>query len=285
MLQEVREEIGALKERLAALEARISSLQPGDFQADDEAVDFTDIEIGVEEPVGEPAVVPTPVYVEAQVPFEAAEPVAEPVAEEPAAEVVAEPVAVPEERGEEPLPVGVMPVGPEEVAAEEAAAEALAEGSYAQEDDLPVADAEPVNVPEVEPVPEAEPVAEPEAAPVAEPEAILEAEPAPAAEPEVASAQKEQPVEDDTLRLPWRTDKPGLPVKNIRSGISLLDRALFIGTLFKEDFARYDQTIADLNTMETLDEAVAYIRENFPNWNLKSDVVYHFMMSIRKKLG
>lgn len=231
MLQEVREEIGALKERLAALEARISSLQPGDFQADDEAVDFTDIEIGVEEPIGEPAVVPTPVYVEAQVPFEAAEPVAEPVAE--------------------------------------------------PEDDLPAAEAEPVNVPEVEPVPEAEPVAEPEAAPVAE----AEPEVAPAAEPEVASAQKEQPVEDDTLRLPWRTDKPGLPVKNIRSGISLLDRALFIGTLFKEDFAKYDQTIADLNTMETLDEAVAYIRENFPNWNLKSDVVYHFMMSIRKKLG
>ncbi|MBQ9702239.1 MAG: hypothetical protein IJV63_04525, partial [Bacteroidales bacterium] len=88
-------------------------------------------------------------------------------------------------------------------------------------------------------------------------------EPAPAAEP----------VVDDTIGLPWRKDKPGLQVKNIRSGISLLDRALFIGTLFKEDFALYDKTIADLNGMSSLDEAVSYIREHFPSWNLKSDVV------------
>ena len=109
---------------------------------------------------------------------------------------------------------------------------------------------------------------------------------APEPEPEAPKASAPQAsAEDDTAHLPWRTDKPGIPVKNIRSGISLLDRALFIGTLFKEDFALYDQTIADLNAMSSLDEAVAYIREKFPHWNLKSDVVYHFMMSVRKKLG
>ena len=108
-------------------------------------------------------------------------------------------------------------------------------------------------------------------------QASHEVQPEPVAEPE--------PVPDDTIGLPWRKDKPGLQVKNIRSGISLLDRALFIGTLFKEDFVLYDKTIADLNGMSSLDEAVRYIRENFPSWNLKSDVVYHFMMSIRKKLG
>ena len=93
------------------------------------------------------------------------------------------------------------------------------------------------------------------------------------------------PVDEETARLPWRTDKPGLPVKNIRSGISLLDRALFIGTLFKEDFSLYDQTISRLNECGSLEEAVHYIRENFPQWNMRSDVVYHFMMAIRKKLG
>jgi hypothetical protein len=117
-------------------------------------------------------------------------------------------------------------------------------------------------------------------------EAITEPEPVVEPEPEAPKASAPQaPAEDDTAHLPWRTDKPGIPVKNIRSGISLLDRALFIGTLFKEDFALYDQTIADLNAMSTLDEAVTYIREKFPHWNLKSDVVYHFMMSVRKKLG
>ena len=201
LLQDFQEEVIALKERIAALEARISALQAGEIQADDEVVDFTDIEIGVEEPVGEP------------------EPVAEP---EPVTETLPEPV------------------------------------------EEPVAEPEPVLEPILEPEPAPQPAPEPEPAP------------APA-----ASA----PLEDETANLPWRKDKPGLSVKNIRSGISLLDRALFIGTLFKEDFALYDQTIADLNAMESLDEAVDYIRERFPSWNLKSDVVYHFMMSIRKKLG
>ena len=204
LLQDFQEEVIALKERIAALEARISALQAGEIQADDEVVDFTDIEIGVEEPVGEP------------------EPVAEP-----------QPV-------EETLP-------------------------------------EPVEEPVAEPEPVLEPILEPEPAPQPAPEP----EPAPAPAASAPSA----PLEDETANLPWRKDKPGLSVKNIRSGISLLDRALFIGTLFKEDFALYDQTIADLNSMESLDEAVDYIRERFPSWNLKSDVVYHFMMSIRKKLG
>lgn len=198
LLQDFQEEVIALKERIAALEARISALQAGEIQADDEVVDFTDIEIGVEEPVGEP---------------------------EPVAETLPEPV------------------------------------------EEPVAEPEPVLEPILEPEPAPQPAPEPEPAP------------APAASAPSA------PLEDETANLPWRKDKPGLSVKNIRSGISLLDRALFIGTLFKEDFALYDQTIADLNSMESLDEAVDYIRERFPSWNLKSDVVYHFMMSIRKKLG
>lgn len=113
----------------------------------------------------------------------------------------------------------------------------------------------------------AEPVPAPAPAPVPEPQA-------PAAAPKV-----------DTERLAWRLDKPGVSVKNIRSGISLYDRALFIGTLFKEDYALYDKTIGDLNALSTLDEAVNYLVEAFPDWNLKSDIVYNFMMAIRKKLG
>lgn len=104
---------------------------------------------------------------------------------------------------------------------------------------------------------------------------------------ETSSAKKSQSpaTEDETAQLHWRTDKPGLRVKNIRSGISLYDRALFIGTLFKEDFSLYENTIRDLNEFVSLDQAVDYIRTHFPHWDLHSDVVYNFMMSIRKKLG
>ena len=84
---------------------------------------------------------------------------------------------------------------------------------------------------------------------------------------------------------PWQLAAPGASVKNIRSGISLQDRAVFIGTLFREDYALYDATIAALNGMSTLQEAEDYIVAQFPEWNLGSDPVFHFMMAVRKKLG
>ena len=184
--------------------------------------------------------------------------------------------------------------------------------------DLPAPEPLPVPepVPVSEPVPVPEPVEGPEPVPVIEPEPEVEEipeqvrneeqEPVPVVEPEpvveeipeqVRNEEKEpepEPVPEpkpapvphpETERLPWRLDKPGISVKNIRSGISLYDRALFIGTLFKEDYALYDKTIGDLNALSTLDEAVDYLLERFPDWNLKSDIVYNFMMAIRKKLG
>jgi len=127
-----------------------------------------------------------------------------------------------------------------------------------------------------------EPMPEPEPTPAPTP-ALVEPEPAPA-EPAPVAPKPVAP-RPETERLPWRLDKPGMSVKNIRSGISLYDRALFIGTLFKEDYALYDKTISELNGLANLDEAVDYLLERFPDWNLKSDIVYNFMMAIRKKLG
>jgi len=138
---------------------------------------------------------------------------------------------------------------------------------------------------EPEPVvePEPEPVVEPE--PAVEPEPVIEPEPEPVPEPAPAQEAAPEVPTVDTSRMPWRLDKPGMAVKNIRSGISLYDRALFIGTLFKEDYALYDKTIGELNALTTLDEAVDYVLAHFPDWNFKSDIVYNFMMAIRKKLG
>ena len=158
----------------------------------------------------------------------------------------------------------------------------------AQEADVPEADIPPEDLPpvdftDVEMDGEAfgpEILSAPEEAPEEVPAADVPAADVP--------AEEEAPVTlepDDTADLPWRKDRPGLQVKNIRSGISLYDRALFIGTLFKEDFTLYDNTIRELNELTTLDQAVDYIRRHFPDWNLHSDVVYSFMMAIRKKLG
>ena len=140
-------------------------------------------------------------------------------------------------------------------------------------EDLPVEE-EPVEM-VVEDLPE--PVVAPE--PVPEPAPA----PAPVLVPELQAPAATPKV--DTERMAWRLDKPGVAVKNIRSGISLYDRALFIGTLFKEDYALYDKTIGELNALTTLDEAVDYVLAHFPDWNFNSDIVYNFMMAIRKKLG
>ena len=141
---------------------------------------------------------------------------------------------------------------------------------------------EPVEEPAEEPVEMDLPEPEPEPEPV--PELVEE----PVEEPVVAPVEEPKPAPvplEGTERLPWRLDKPGLSVKHIRSGISMYDRALFIGTLFKEDYALYDRTIGDLDALSNLDEAVDYLATRFPDWNLKSDIVYNFIMAIRKKLG
>ena len=151
-----------------------------------------------------------------------------------------------------------------------------------------------IGVPDLpEPVAEEIPVPEPVAEPVevvegpeTQPEPVEMDFPADDL-PEPEPVPKPAPVmpRPETERLPWRLDKPGLSVKHIRSGISMYDRALFIGTLFKEDYALYDKTIGELDALTSLDEAVDYLLERFPDWNLKSDIVYNFMMAIRKKLG
>lgn len=104
--------------------------------------------------------------------------------------------------------------------------------------------------------------------------------------PEPVEGPVEVPEVDPRVRLlNWWTDKPGLPVKNIRSGISLLDRALFVQTLFKEDVPLYDNTLRVLNELESLEAAYSYLSQNFPDWDFASAPVHNFMMAIRKKIG
>ena len=153
----------------------------------------------------------------------------------------------------------------------------------------PVAEPEPVVELEPEPVEEPEPVVEPEPAaePVveeddddlplfAEPESIFEA---------AQKAQKPRKAMIDVMedKEAWRTDMPGAPVRDVLSAISLNDRVQFINVLFDEDPSKFQQARARINSMNTLDEAVAYITSTF-NWDMSSQVVYRFMMAVRRKV-
>ena len=143
-----------------------------------------------------------------------------------------------------------------------------------------------------------EPVAEQETVvfdPVAEPEALV-SDPEPVSEP-VAKVAVEQPVLADKVasrqavidamasKQAWRTDMPGSPVRDVRAAIALVDRALFINTLFGEDAASFINAVNAVNQMTSLDEAVEYITENYPGWDMESDIVYRFMMAVRRKVN
>ncbi len=82
----------------------------------------------------------------------------------------------------------------------------------------------------------------------------------------------------------WIHDIPGPEVKSLRSAIGLGDQILYIRRLFRGDSALYQYAIDKLNSMTTLKEAVAYVSENFPEWDPDSDDVYRFMMSVRRKI-
>lgn len=82
----------------------------------------------------------------------------------------------------------------------------------------------------------------------------------------------------------WRKDMPGQPVRDVRSAISLNDRASFIRVLFREDPLLFSNSVAAINGMETLAEVETYLKEFFPEWDMESDAVYRFMMAVRRKV-
>lgn len=81
-----------------------------------------------------------------------------------------------------------------------------------------------------------------------------------------------------------RKDMPGPEVKDVRSAISLNDRVMFISTLFRDDSMLFQDVINKINALTTLEKAVQYLKENFPEWDMDSELVYRFMMSVRRKI-
>ena len=137
-----------------------------------------------------------------------------------------------------------------------------------QDDDLPFGD---VNVEEVTEVAEAVEVVE-----------VVETPVTIAAKAEVSA----KPTINDVMAADhaWRKDMPGTPVRDIRSAISLNDRVIFINLLFNEDAQAFVNALTRINSMATLDEVVDFISSEFPSWDLNSELVYRFMMAVRRKV-
>ena len=99
-----------------------------------------------------------------------------------------------------------------------------------------------------------------------------------------AAALKPAVIDTMTNKEAWRTDIPGSAVKDIRSAISLNDRILFINSLFDEDPMLFQAVLTRINSMSSLDEAVGYLKEERPSWDMESDEVYRFMMAVRRRI-
>ena len=169
------------------------------------------------------------------------------------------------------------------------------------EEDLPLEDTAPVQEEPVQVVEEPvidepsveEPAAE-EPEPIQEPEPVQEedddddlplfSEPKPIFEVAIESPKAKKAVIDVmTDKEAWRTDMVGTPVRDLLSAISLNDRVQFINVLFKGDPVVFQQTRAKINAMTSLDEVVDYVTANF-DWDMSSQVVYRFMMAVRRKV-
>ena len=246
ILSEIKEMMASIRIQLEKLDDKMAELQQ---VVDPEGVAAMpiDIEISDEHLVEEPQVV-----VVQEIPLEMEEPVSaieEPVAEDPAVvETVVEAPVV------------------EEVAVQETVVEETPVVEV--EEDLPVA------------VEEDLPVAEEDD----DDDLPLFAEPTPLFEAAQASPKAKKAVLDVMEdKQAWRTDMPGAPVRDLLSAISLNDRVQFINTLFNGDPAIFQQTRAKINMMTSLDQVLEFITANF-NWDLNSQVVYRFMMAVRRKI-
>ena len=267
ILSEIKSMMASIRSQLERLDAKMAELQQ---VVDPEEFDMAPIDIDIEETVHEEPVQTVEVQ---EIPMEVEEP-----EEEVIEESVEEVADLPEDEPEA--------IEPEEEPVEETESESEPELESAVE-------------PEPAEGPESEPEAEPEIdddlpfaeTPVAEEEDDddlpgvfdLYDEPVTVA---TKAADQAKPILNEVMAADcaWRKDMPGSPVRDIRSAISLNDRVIFINLLFKEDAQAFVDTLAKINTMATLDQAVEYICETFPTWDLNSDLVYRFMMAVRRKV-
>lgn len=171
---------------------------------------------------------------------------------------LAEEVEAAEEPAEEPVEEPVEESVEEPV---EEVVEAEAEVEDLPEEDLPVEEAPVDDLP------------------------FFDEEPAPVTVAEKAESVAKPTVNDAmAAQQAWRKDMPGSQVRDIRSAISLNDRIIFINYLFKEDPMAFQESLTKINQMESLDQVVEYVCTDFPEWDLNSEVVYRFMMAVRRKV-
>jgi hypothetical protein len=74
-----------------------------------------------------------------------------------------------------------------------------------------------------------------------------------------------------------------LPLKSLKEGLLLNDRYLFQRELFNDDKSRLDETIAALDRLSSIHEAVSYLKANF-RWT-KSEASEKFVQLVKRRFS
>ena len=270
ILNEIRTMMASIRQQMELLDAKMAELQQI-TRSEDEVVapivlDIDAFDLPVEETPEALSVEGMPETLQAE---EVSEDLpAEEISEEVPVEEVAEDLPVEEEPSDDlPFDLPVEEDLPEEIILEVPA------------DPTPVVPADPAPVVPADPAPTVIAGSDRPTDGIAE----ANAKESPAEEP-AKPVVKEAIIDAMTEKQAWRTDMPGTQVKDVRLAISLHERVLFINHLFAENPMVFQATVNKVNASQSLDEVVEYIKETFPQWDLDSDLVYRFMMAVRRKI-
>lgn len=155
-----------------------------------------------------------------------------------------------------------------------------------------VAEEEPVQETPAEAV--EEPQEQPQEEPQEEPQEQLQPEPATQPEPVVAEPAQEEPKAEPAPAVapaePVHTDAHkantayGAPVTDLKQAISIGDRFLYQRELFGKNGELMQRTIADLNGLNTFDEAMEYIDRHF-NWDKEQPSYELFVNALHRRFA
>lgn len=272
ILAEIKSLMSSVRSQLELLDAKMAELQQ---IVEPDAIDVVpiDLDINIDEPFA-PEIAAEPELVEQQIPMGVDDdlpfddlPEPEHTSPEPAVEVtpVEEPVSEQEISEQEETVVPESVTVDKEPVVEQISVEAESVISEVATDVAVSAATEPTEADDEEP--------------------LLMSEPEPVKMAEVLKAEAPKAVIDVmTDKYAWRTDMPGTAVKDIRSAISLNDRIIFINYLFDEDPMLFQDALTRINQMTSLDEVVEYAVNEHPEWDLSSEVIYRFMMAVRRRI-
>lgn len=139
-----------------------------------------------------------------------------------------------------------------------------------------------------------EPVQETPAEAVEEPQEQLQPEPATQPETIVAEPAQEEPKAEPAPAVapaePVHTDAHkantayGAPVTDLKQAISIGDRFLYQRELFGKNGELMQRTIADLNGLNTFDEAMEYIDRHF-NWDKEQPSYELFVNALHRRFA